>query len=322
MNQQINLFDDLEPVKKLTGKILVIDSHKASHDGPVENLHWQNARMIADALGADLIWSYPNVNEYVRGGYDAIVFVHASHYAYTDYAWIEQNPNAKLYYVTNEYNLGEPRTLWMAAKAGRKYTVLANHPSRVSKVVMKYVDDWILMNLNSLVYGNCSHVNQGDHNCIYYGSYRDDRKEYFKKYFDGMTVSTHLKNRAKFDALGVQPDYINRLNIQRGDLAKYGFSLYIEDQKTHTAYNYLANRFYESLNSGTICLFDESCQDTLALSDYPIDPALVVKSKANMLDVINSYDKSLPDELFAKAYVDKQTTLEQIKSIVNNHTLA
>jgi len=204
----------------------------------------------------------------------------------------------------------------MAAKAGRKYTVLANHPHRVSKVVMKYVDDWILMNLNSLVYGNYSFVNQGGHNCIYYGSYRDDRKEYFQKYFDGMTVSTHLKNRPKFDALGVNPNYINRLNIQKGDLAKYGFSLYIEDKKTHTAYNYLANRFYESLNSGTICLFDESCQDTLVLSGYPIDPDLIVKSHDNMMEVIHSYSKSQPDEIHAKAFVDKKTTLDQIKSIV------
>jgi hypothetical protein len=316
MNQQINLFDDLEPVKKFTGNILVIDSHKASHDGPVENLHWQNSRMIADALGADLIWSYPNVNDYVRGGYDAIIFVHASHYAYTDYAWIEQSPNAKLYYVTNEYNLGEPRTLWMAAKAGRKYTVLANHPHRVSKVVMKYVDDWILLNLNSLVYGNYSFVNQGGKECIYYGSYRDDRKKYFKKYFDGMTVSTHMKNRPKIDALEVNPRYINRLNIQKGDLSKYGFSLYIEDEKTHDAYNYLANRFYESINSGTICLFDESCENTIAQSGYEIDNSFIIRDSADMVAAAYSIEGGWSDSVIAQAAEDKRQTIETFKEVI------
>jgi hypothetical protein len=316
MNQQINLFDDLEPVKKFTGNILVIDSHKASHDGPVENLHWQNSRMIADALGADLIWSYPNVNDYVRGGYDAIIFVHASHYAYTDYAWIEQSPNAKLYYVTNEYNLGEPRTLWMAAKSGRKYTVLANHPHRVSKVVMKYVDDWILLNLNSLVYGNYSFVNQGGKECVYYGSYRDDRKKYFKKYFDGMTVSTHMKNRPKIDALDVNPHYINRLNIQKGDLSKYGFSLYIEDEKTHDAYNYLANRFYESINSGTICLFDESCENTIAQSGYDIDNSFIIRDSADMVAAAHSIAGGWSDSIIAQAEEDKRQTIETFKKVI------
>jgi hypothetical protein len=316
MNQQINLFDDLEPVKKFAGNILVIDSHKASHDGPVENLHWQNSRMIADALGADLIWSYPNVNDYVRGGYDAIIFVHASHYAYTDYAWIEQSPNAKLYYVTNEYNLGEPRTLWMAAKAGRKYTVLANHPHRVSKVVMKYVDDWILLNLNSLVYGNYSFVNQGGKECVYYGSYRDDRKKYFKKYFDGMTVSTHMKNRPKIDALEVNPRYINRLNIQKGDLSKYGFSLYIEDEKTHDAYNYLANRFYESINSGTICLFDESCENTIAQSGYEIDNSFIIRDSADMVAAAHSITEGWSDRIIAQAAEDKRQTIETFKKVI------
>jgi hypothetical protein len=218
--------------------------------------------------------------------------------------------------VTNEYNLGEPRTLWMAAKAGRKYTVLANHPHRVSKVVMKYVDDWILLNLNSLVYGNYSFVNQGGKECVYYGSYRDDRKKYFKKYFDGMTVSTHMKNRPKIDALEVNPNYINRLNIQKGDLSKYGFSLYIEDEKTHDAYNYLANRFYESINSGTICLFDESCENTIAQSGYEIDNSFIIHDSADMVAAAHSITEGWSDKIIAQAEEDKRQTIETFKKVI------
>ncbi|MBP0119973.1 MAG: hypothetical protein ITD33_03845 [Nitrosarchaeum sp.] len=299
-------------------KTLVIDSHKSSNDKPAANLHWQNARMIADALDGDLIWSYPTVNDNVHGGYDSIVFVHASHYAYTDYAWLEASPNAKLYYVTNEYNLGEPRTLWMAAKAGRKYTVLANHPHHISKVVMKYVDDWQMLNLNALVYGNYTYENARNRECVYYGSYRDDRKKYFKKYFDGLTVSTHSKNRPKIDLLDVAPKYVNRLDIQNGDLAQFGFSLYIEDEKTHTAYNYLANRFYESLNSGALCLFDESCENTLGLCGYPIERDQVIKSSTDMLDAIDAFAGTRwSADILAMAAKDKQLTLDTIRSIVS-----
>lgn len=315
MNLQTELFEIPEIKKHFNGKVLVIDSHKSSNDKPAANLHWQNARMIADTLDADLIWSYPNVNDHVRPDYDAIVFVHASHYAYTDYAWLQQSPNAKLYYVTNEYNLGEPRTLWMAAKEGRKYTVLANHPHEISKVVMKYVDEWVTMNINSLVYENYTFENKNNNQCIYYGSYRDDRKKYFKKYLNGMLVSTHSKNRPKIDALEVQPSYLDRLNIQKGDLAQFGYSLYIEDEKTHHAYNYLANRFYESLNSNTICLFDESCENTLSLSNYPIDKNLVISNK-NDLTNATLCKKTWNKEVFIKAAQDKKSTLSHIKSII------
>jgi hypothetical protein len=180
---------------------------------------------------------------------------------------------------------------------------------------MKYVDEWLTMNINSLVFGNYSFDNNKNKECIYYGSYRDDRKKYFKKYFDGMTVSTHLKNRPKIDALEVCPSYINRLDIQKGDLSKYGFSLYIEDEKTHKAYNYLANRFYESLNSGTICLFDESCENTLGLCGYNIDASQIIRSNTEMIEATQS-EKKWSDDIYTKAANDKKATIETIKGIV------
>ncbi len=63
-------------------KILIIDSHKSTNNKPQNNLHWKNARIIADHLKADLIWSYKGVNDDIQSGYDKIVFVHASHYAF------------------------------------------------------------------------------------------------------------------------------------------------------------------------------------------------------------------------------------------------
>jgi hypothetical protein len=160
------------------------------------------------------------------------------------------------------------------------------------------------MNINSQVFENYSYENKNNNQCIYYGSYRDDRKKYFKKYLNGMLVSTHSKNRPKIDALEVQPSYLDRLNIQKGDLAQFGYSLYIEDEKTHHAYNYLANRFYESLNSNTICLFDESCENTLSLSNYPIDKNLVISNKNDLANA-TLCKKTWNKEVFTKAAQDR-----------------
>lgn len=265
-------------------KTLVIDSHKGTFK-PSSNLHWKNAQRIAAITGGDLIWSYPDVNTCIKGGYERIIFVHASPYAYTDYAWVEESPDAELYYVTNEYNLGEPRTLWMAAKQGRHYTVIANHPPEPSKIVMKYVKGWYQVNLNALCYEDRG-FSHGRGMC-YYGSFRKDRIPYFQKWLNGdVVVSTHSKNRPKFEAVGVTGPFVDRLKIDDGGLCSYGSSLYIEDTTTHTHYNYLANRFYEAVSWGVTPVFDPSCINTICQSglpnatvsnvpiDAPFDPAL------------------------------------------------
>src|ERR1051326_1127047 len=114
-----------------TMKTLIIDSHKGSAKS--NNLHLNNARLIASHIGADLIWSYSNVNDLIfndvegrYSDYNLIIFNHASAYSFTDYEWIKRSPKARLVFISNEFNLGESRTLWMAIKQGRRYEVIAN----------------------------------------------------------------------------------------------------------------------------------------------------------------------------------------------------
>jgi len=280
-------------------RILIIDSHKGTKNGVPQNMHWQNSKILADYLGADFIWSYPSVNDEIKSGYDIIIFVHASHYAYTDYKWVEQSPDARLFYITNEYNLGEPRTLWMAAKEGRKYDVIANHPHEASKVVMKYVNEWHNLNINALIYSPrdaaeydfqdeirigsqmalFDYEHRAKFNCIYYGSFRKDRSLYFKKYLDeNVLLSTHPKNIDKFRGAGATSGVCGRIDWQNGGLFPYKQSLYIEDEKTHVYYNYLANRFYEALNYGCTPIFSEECRRTVELSGYSVPDEYFISS--------------------------------------------
>lgn len=297
-------------------KVLVIDSHKSSTSCPAENLHWKNAKIIADALRGDLIWSYPSVNDKIVGGYDKIVFVHASHYAYTDYAWLEASPNADLFYVSNEYNLGEPRTAWMAAKRGRKYTVIANHPAAASKVVLKYVKDWLTVNLNALCYDQQARPARTFEptGIVYYGSYRKGREPYFKKYLSSgiIDISTHSKNREKFQAIGANGPFIGRLNIASGDLTGYEKSLYIEDTVTHRHYNHLANRFYEALSWGVAPVFDVSCSATVSEAGY--DKATFVNSPQDAVSV----NVHVPLEWHAWAEKEKSEAIYKIISIIKH----
>lgn len=301
-------------------KILIIDSHKGTEKGIPQNMHWQNSKILADYFNADLIWSYPNVNENIKQGYDIIIFVHASHYAYTDYKWLQESPDAKLFYITNEYNLGEPRTLWLAAKEGRKYEVIANHPHEASKVVMKYVNEWHNLNINALVYSPKKRVeeislfNPARSGCIYYGSFRKDRSAYFKKYLDeNVLLSTHSKNIDKFRNAGAASQIGSRIDWEKQGLFPYKQTLYIEDEKTHTYYNYLANRFYEALNYGCTPIFSNECRKTVELSGYKITDEYFISSSK---ELIHKEYLTCLQEWHDMASEEKQDALSQISKII------
>lgn len=308
---------------KKSKKILIINSHKSSNNKPQNNLHWLNAKQIADYCNADLIWSYPTVNDDIKKDYDTIIFIHASMYSYTDYKWLEESPNANLFYITNEYNLGEPRTLWLAVKAGRRYRVIANHPSNASKVVQKYVDSWETVNLNSLcVNENTYPLNRSKdkdlNKILYYGSYREGRYRYFQKYFnfENIVVSSHKKNHKKFHDLEITPKFVSRIAWDKTGLGEYGVSLYIEDEKTHTHYNYLANRFYEALNYGVVTLFDASCLTTIEKSGYDIGYEYIVDSVSELEEKLRDLPK-FKEKWVEQAVLEKESCLKQIAEIIS-----
>lgn len=304
-------------------KILLIDSHKGSLKEP-QNLHWLNAKQIKDHLitlghEVDLIWSYPSVNDDIKSGYDKIIFNHASHYSYVDYKWLEESPNAELFHITNEYNLGEPRILWMAAKAGRRYQVIANHSADISKIVEKYVDKWNFTNLNSLVFDPLEPTKEKK-GCVYYGSFRKDRILSFQNYLKGyVTVSTHQKNREKFSNASVNGPFIDRINWSKDGLLDFKTSLYIEDEINHNNYNCLANRFYESLNYNVLPLFDAHCKNTVELSGYNVPDYFFINSEKELIEKTEDTPVSYQDYLQQwkeKALVEKRNVLTSIVNML------
>lgn len=260
-------------------KTLIIDSHKSSDDSDQQSLHWQNARIVANHLGADLIWSYPSVNNNIKTGYDVIIFCHSSQYAFISDEWLHLNKNAKLFYMMNDYSIGEPMLLWKFAKEGRHYDVIANHDREYSaKIVKKYTDRWLTTNLNSIITNRDLYLNFKSEGlfgdiyrnkaCVYYGTFRRGRTESIRRLLSGCVISTHQKNRPLFKRNGSGNNFTDRLDLNGGDLSRYMASLYIEDDATHTDYSCLANRFYEAINSRTHMLYDRRCMNTYERSGY------------------------------------------------------
>lgn len=305
-------------------KFLIIDSHKGSLKEP-QNLHWINAKKIKDHLidnghEADLIWSYPTVNDQIKEGYDRIIFNHASHYSYVDYAWLKASPDAKLFHITNEYNLGEPRALWMAVKEGRRYEVIANHSADISKIVEKYVNNWHFFNLNALVFEKKGGSLEKS-GCIYYGSFRKDRQISFRNFLkDKITISTHQKNREKFNSIGIGGPFIDRINWSKEGLSNFKTSLYIEDEINHSSYNCLANRFYEALSYDVFTLFDNECQNTIAMSNYDIPDYCLVSNGEELIEKTEFLSIEIRDQYLPiwkeKASKEIENTLTEILSVV------
>lgn len=263
-------------------RILIVDSHNAQITDATVNLHARNALVLARHWGADLAACEADLRPLEGKTYDVVIFNHASAYFDTTafVNFLKPMTNARFFYITNEYNLGEAWPLWALCRDyGFKFEVIANHEAKASKVVEKNVTHWTTLNLNALIYtpqeppAPVARLFDTSGDVVYYGAFREDRLPYFRKYFDKrLTVSTSLKNKVTFQREGLDANFVDRLLWSGPDKRLFDFraSLYIEDTSTHANYNYLANRFYEALSHRRMVLFDLSCRGTVAKSGYPV----------------------------------------------------
>lgn len=319
-------------------KILINDSHKGTPYRQ-SNLHWLNAEQIANYLkrqghDVDFIWSYPSVNSKLQGGYDIIIMNHTSRYAYVDIEWIEKNQNARYFYINNDYSLGDSQLLYKGAKDyGITYEVIGGFDYNLLGKRSMFFGDFAVMdshmvNLNTLIYEKRSYAENtlfptsvpSKDGCIYWGSVRPNRIEYFNKYFDSVVVSTSQKNKERFIDLGLEFESIPRIDWFGDGLWDYKFSLYIEDEFSHQVFTNLANRFYESLMYDVIPLFDESCRNTVETSGIVFDEWFYVESSD---DITRKLSEDIPShilEIFnewkSQAFVDKAKCLEEIENIL------
>lgn len=243
--------------------------------------------------------------------YDVIIKSYTSFYEnYKDIIRILlANKNSKIFYLTNEYKiLNSCGTLErkILREAGINYSIIANFNLPTKKVSY-------CVNLNCLFFKQ-KQPQKKRFNICYYGTFRENRAKYFKKYFnnDNFILSTSPKNFKKFKSIGCKFKPCQKFvwNKNKDTLGLFKYSLYIEDEFTHTTYNHLADRFYEALSNDTIILFDKSCLNTLQKSE--IKNLNYQKFVIDNLDNLNNrnYEEDLKEQNSWKKVIEQ----EQIKN--------
>lgn len=110
---------------------------------------------------------------------------------------------------------------------------------------------------------------------IYYGSFRNGREEYFKKYFSNwnrkqaLYISCPPRAVEKFTAItGTAAHFVDKFLDLEDSLMDYQYTIYMEDVYSHKNYCHPANRFYECLSAGVIQFVDKNAAATLMRAGY------------------------------------------------------
>lgn len=223
---------------------------------------------------------------------DCIVVSYASFYA--DFnnmkRIIQQNTKAKLFWISNEYNLMPNGSLYNIFKE-READIIANFERKSNDI--KCFKTFHFLNLNLLLFDNDERKINKKYDCIYYGTFREDRKIYFEKYLQkNVFLSTSEKNIKKFIDSNCNCKFIKKFSWEhkKETLNNFKYSLYIEDIHIHENFNNLANRFYEALKCNVVLFFDINCKNTINKSKIDFDDYFYVENYEELIQKIKTDD--------------------------------
>jgi len=300
---------------------LILETKIITDRGKTHDAHTRNAVEIANYLKADLALSQKDYLRLKDRKYKHIIVSYGSFYSPFDTIAqiLANNVGSNFYWLTNEYNV---RPISSILKY--PYSIISN--VKVENGVFKKAKKVHLVNLNTLILREKTQNFSKKYGCVYYGTYRPDRMPYFKEYLKGeIILSTSKKNLVKFGTFGIKPKFVPPLRWEpnKESLKLFKYSLYIEDIYTHTNYNYLGNRFYESLYCSAIPLFDVNCLNTLKLSGLKDYEPFLVKNYDDLLlrmQILNknyeSYQKIIQN-WYNDAKIQKNQTLKELGNILN-----
>jgi hypothetical protein len=128
---------------------------------------------------------------------------------------------------------------------------------------------------------------------IYYGAFRERRKDSFRKYFTNSLkfyISTAKKNAVKFRTISSNLEFFDKFNMQNiySELSLFKTALYISDKEVNDVLHPVANRFFECYSNGVVMLIDRSCEPSFNFEGYNVeefyvDNAQELKTKWGMI---------------------------------------
>ena len=293
---------------------------KKLESGSCRDAHVRNAWEIYQMYKMPLIFSDAQIQYYAeqKQNLDYVAVSYGSFYAphRACNKLMASHPKARLFWITNEVTIMPPGYLYPFR---RHCECIANYESKPNHGYKK----WHFLNLNTLMAENSRPMIPKKYSVIYYGTYRVDRLKYFRKYLqEGVYLSTNPKNHKKFKHIGTNPSRIGSMEWTKSKetLNLFKYSLYIEDEGTHTRFNHLANRFYEALFCNCVTLFDRSCQQTIRKSGIPFNEDFYVDSHEELMKKVNdgNWQKRLNEQKkwLPQALKEKYQTLEKIGLIL------
>tara|TARA_R100001594_G_scaffold39348_2_gene70965 strand:+ start:1416 stop:2384 length:969 start_codon:yes stop_codon:yes gene_type:complete len=302
--------------------VLIIETVPRSKnpiDAHVRNAISLKNELINLGLKVDLLFSEEK-STFNQKKYDVILISYAS--PYPDIKGLDKifsyNKNSVWGWLINEYNIAPNGFAWKIFSKCKSF-LLANYDVGVKKY--KCFDKAFTENLNLLLYKEFRPIEK-KYNFIYYGTYRTGREKYFKKYLQlPVYLSTSTKNHKKFKHIGCTAKPITKFSWQSPALNKFRYSLYFEDEFTHDNFNNLANRFYESLGSNCVILFDKNCENTLKRSGLKNYKDYIIENVRDLDKYnANNYKKFLLEQSIWKSEIVKQKN-KMIKNVADTLTL-
>lgn len=281
--------------------------------------HTRVYKIIAKELGYHYFIDKQDLIQAATQRFDVLLFTASSAYAEHDLIQqiLEQNRGARRIYLSNDYKVSPPSEL---KKYGEYDTIRAFHGKDKSGCRKGY-----FVNLNVLIAREPLPLTPKKHDCIYWGSCRKDREDLFREYLKGNTyLSTFSKAKKEFEAIGCTPIFLPKIHWKKSITNIFRYSLYIEDEATHSTFCNLANRWYEAGICNNVTFFDKCCSNTIRKSEIAnvYDDFYTVNGYEDLQRKINECNKNFFKHLERQRewhkidLVKKREALEQIKSIV------
>ena len=253
--------------------------------------YFRNTLIISDYLDATFLYNENEYNKHLETKFDAILIFYANYYSPVKQMKqiAENNKYAKYYFIANEYTITPA------------YTFLQDKD-------LTLINNWeeegeIMLNLNLLFSKKPNEVKDKPYNCVYYGTFRTDRAEYWKEYFkEDLYLSTTSKNFKKYKHIGCSAKLIKKLSWEENKetLNLFKYQLYIEDKHTHKVFNNLANRYYEAGFCNNVVFFDVNCRNTINKSEL-------------------GYYKDLVEFYIVESYEDLQNKIKECNKDFGKH---
>lgn len=251
-------------------KIAIVDVKQGTKEySNFTAVNMRNGFILEKELGADFLYTEGHLRE--KKGYDIIIFGFTSNRSDIDglKIFLSNNPFAQCFVLCGEY---EQNRAMANHYAHRPFTVIRNFVGK-SELIERDRDlvlNDIFLNINLLVARTPNSYSPKKNDCVYYGRWRVGRAKSLSKYSSAIFLSTSDKNKVLFHNAGCKPiSYIKPLkwDYRREQLNLFRYSLYCEDEYTHTHYNCLANRWYEAGFCNNVVFFDKDCENTIKKSE-------------------------------------------------------